>query len=72
MKIGVMSDTHSYLDPNIANYFEDCDEVWHLGDIGSMEVLESLEKQYKLRVVYGNIDDHLVRIATQESLVFEV
>ncbi|MFB6258974.1 MAG: metallophosphoesterase, partial [Flavobacteriales bacterium] len=55
-QIGLISDTHSHLDPRVHAYFEGLDEVWHAGDIGSIEVLEALEMRYKLRAVHGNID----------------
>ena len=60
-KIGLLSDTHSYLDDNIFKYFENVDEVWHAGDIGSMELVERLESFKPLRAVYGNIDDAKIR-----------
>ena len=41
-KIGIISDTHSYWDDKYLHYFEPCDEIWHAGDIGSMEVAERL------------------------------
>jgi putative phosphoesterase len=61
VKIGLLSDTHSYLDPKIYEYFKDVDEIWHAGDIGSMEIIDELRKFKPLRAVYGNIDDHLIR-----------
>ena len=60
-KIGLLSDTHGYLDDAIFKYFADVDEVWHAGDIGSMEVVEQLEKFKPLKAVYGNIDDAKIR-----------
>ena len=71
-RIGLLSDTHGYLDPKIWSYFADVDEVWHAGDIGDMATLEALEKYKILRIVYGNIDDHLVRSATKEFLRFKI
>lgn len=56
MKIGLISDTHGYLDQQVFHYFEDCDEIWHAGDIGSMEVAEQLEQFKPFRAVWGNID----------------
>ena len=41
-KIGIISDTHSYWDEKYLHYFEPCDEIWHAGDIGSVEVAEKL------------------------------
>lgn len=61
MRIGLLSDTHGYLDEKVFQYFEQCDEIWHAGDIGNMEVVDRLEAFRPLRAVYGNIDDHLMR-----------
>lgn len=60
-KIGILSDTHNYLDPKILRYFETCDEIWHAGDVGTMEVIEQLEAFRPLRVVAGNIDGSDIR-----------
>lgn len=57
MKIGLISDTHSYLDPTVFAHFKYCDEVWHAGDIGDAAVVNELEKFKPLRAVFGNIDD---------------
>ncbi len=61
ISIGLLSDTHSYLDPKVFEYFKDVDEIWHAGDIGSIEVTDKLKKFKPLRAVYGNIDDHILR-----------
>jgi hypothetical protein len=66
MKIGLLSDTHGYLDQSVFEYFKDCDEVWHGGDIGTLDVLEKLENFKPLRAVFGNIDGHEIRIRTKE------
>lgn len=57
MKIGLLSDTHSFLDPIIMEHFKACDEIWHAGDIGTSALADELEKFKPLRAVYGNIDD---------------
>ena len=44
MKIGLISDTHSYFDPQLRSYFSNCDEIWHAGDFGTLKVAEELEK----------------------------
>ena len=61
MRIGLMSDTHSFLDPKIYTYFADVDEIWHAGDVGSLEVIDELRKFKPLKGVYGNIDDYSIR-----------
>ncbi len=71
MKIGLISDTHGFLDPNVFNYFEDCDEIWHAGDIGSLEVLDHLESFKPTRSVFGNIDDRIIQERTIEDLIFD-
>ena len=61
-RIGLISDTHGHLDPRVMHHFQDCDEVWHAGDIGTVSVLEELEAFRTTRAVYGNIDGHELRI----------
>ncbi|WP_185211288.1 metallophosphoesterase family protein [Sphingobacterium mizutaii] len=70
MKIGLLSDTHGYLDDAVLKHFEKCDEIWHAGDFGSMEVIEKLEAFKPLRAVYGNIDDKDIRLKFPEHLRF--
>lgn len=70
MKIGLISDTHSYLDPKVFTYFKDCDEVWHAGDIGDATVANELEKFKPLRAVFGNIDDKAMQARYPEDLWF--
>ncbi|WP_053406000.1 metallophosphoesterase [Persicobacter sp. CCB-QB2] len=72
MKIGLLSDTHGFLDERVFEYFKDCDEVWHAGDIGDWELLEQLEDFKPLRAVYGNIDGGKLRQELPEDLFFEV
>ena len=64
-RIGLISDTHSHIDERILHYFDEVDEIWHAGDIGSMEVLEKLEAHKPTRAVYGNIDNAQIRSATE-------
>ena len=71
-KIGLLSDTHGYWDEKYETYFEECDEIWHAGDIGSMEIANKFEVLKPLRAVYGNIDDYKTRIAFPETLRFKV
>ena len=59
--IGLISDTHSYLDPQVFEYFKEVDEIWHIGDVGDVKVLEQLRAFKPLRGVYGNIDDREIR-----------
>src|SRR4028118_2148992 len=68
MRIGLLSDTHGFLDPAILDYFAECDEVWHAGDVGDVAILDTLESFRPLRVVYGNVDGTAVRHRASEEL----
>ena len=70
-KICIISDSHNYVDKNIINYIKKCDEVWHAGDIGNIQICESLKKYSLLRAVYGNIDNHEIRIEYPEFQFFQ-
>ncbi len=61
MKIGLLSDTHNYLDPRIPGYFSECDEIWHAGDFGTISIAEQLRNVAPVFGVYGNIDGEDVR-----------
>ena len=60
-KIGLLSDTHSYLHPKIFEHFKECDEIWHAGDIGNASIIDELAKFKPIRAVYGNIDGQEIR-----------
>lgn len=70
--IGLISDTHSYLDPKVFDHFADCDEIWHAGDIGEIQVADELANFKPFKAVYGNIDGGKVRITYPENLFFEI
>lgn len=61
IKIGLISDTHNFLDPQIEKYFSDRDEIWHAGDFGTIEIAEKLKNIAPVIGVYGNIDGQDVR-----------
>jgi len=71
MKIGILSDTHSFLHPKVFDFFAPCDEIYHAGDIGNMDVLQQLGQFKPLKAVYGNIDAANIRSKLQEHIVFE-
>ena len=71
MKIGLLSDTHGYLDPKVFDYFKAVDEIWHAGDIGTMEVLEELRSFKPTVAVWGNIDGGKLRVECKEGEIFE-
>ena len=68
-RIGIISDTHGFLDEAVFKHFENCDEVWHAGDFGDT-VVKRLKEEKKLRGVFGNIDDQEIRTEFPEQLVF--
>ena len=70
-RIGLLSDTHSFLHPSVFQYFEECDEIWHAGDIGDSSVVDRLEAFRPLRAVYGNIDDPAMQRRFPEDLRFD-
>ena len=72
IKIGLLSDTHGWVHPSLFEYFKECDEIWHAGDIGDRSVLDSLREFKPLRAVYGNIDDAALRRELSETLRFNV
>lgn len=61
IKIGLISDTHNYLDPQVAEYFSDRDEIWHAGDFGNVAIADELSKIAPVVGVYGNIDGQDIR-----------
>lgn len=61
IRIGLLSDTHGYLDERILNYCGPCDEIWHAGDIGNEETARELLRVKPLRAVHGNIDGMALR-----------
>lgn len=71
LEIGLISDTHGFLDPQVARAFADVDEIWHAGDFGAIEIAQQLAKIKPLRGVYGNIDDLGIRDKFAEDLRFQ-
>jgi len=70
LRIGLLSDTHSYIHPKIFGFFLECDEIWHAGDIGTMEVAGKLSSFKPLKAVYGNIDGQDIRIVYPKEIIF--
>jgi uncharacterized protein len=69
-RIALLSDTHSFLDPSLSKYFSDCHEIWHAGDIGTIETSDQLASIKPLRAVYGNIDGAILRRTFSKNLSF--
>lgn len=70
-RIGLLSDTHGFLDEAIFKHFENCDEIWHAGDFGDGVANRlNAESGRTVKGVYGNIDDASIRIEYPEQLVF--
>ena len=69
-RIGLLSDTHTYIHPRIFERFKDCDEIWHAGDIGNIATAKKLDDFKPLRAVFGNIDGQNLRQIYPETLIF--
>jgi putative phosphoesterase len=72
VRIGLLSDTHGMLDDRIFEHFVDCDEVWHAGDCGSMELVNSLSAFKPFRGVWGNVDGYDVRAVLAQHSKFTI
>jgi hypothetical protein len=70
-KIILLSDSHHSLDERIFPHLKECDEIWHAGDIGNLEVTDKLKTFAPLRAVWGNIDDHTARKEFREITYFK-
>ncbi|WP_282049413.1 metallophosphoesterase family protein [Maribacter aquivivus] len=66
-KILLLSDTHSHIDDAILKHVKWADEVWHAGDIGSLDVTDAIAKLKPLKGVHGNIDDHIIQKEFSEN-----
>ena len=70
-KILLLSDTHGHVDDHMIKYLKKSDEVWHAGDIGTTQVTDTILSLKPLRAVFGNIDNHELRLSFPEELLFE-
>jgi len=69
-RIGLIADTHNYLDSKVFEHFKDVDEIWHGGDFGTAAIADALKAFKPLRGVYGNIDGYDIRSVYPEELIF--
>lgn len=72
IKIGLISDSHSFLDERILHHLDAVDEIWHAGDIGDLSILDRLPKEKPYRIITGNIDDQMARQQYPDELLFNV
>lgn len=73
MRIALISDTHSYLGQDVIDQIQDCDEIWHGGDIGNIETADAIENiGPPVKMVWGNIDGRDLRITYPKDLIWEV
>lgn len=70
-KIALLSDTHGVLDSRFFPHFKDSDEIWHAGDIGSINIIDTLNEIAPTKAVYGNIDNHILRQSHKATLLFK-
>lgn len=69
-KIGLLSDTHGFINERLFDFFDKTDEIWHAGDIGNIKVAEKLSSFKLFKAVYGNIDGQDIRFAYPKDLRF--
>jgi len=69
-RIGLLSDTHGAISERTLRFFEHVDEIWHAGDIGTVELADQLERIKPFKAVYGNIDNHVLRRMYPENQRF--
>jgi putative phosphoesterase len=71
-RIGLISDTHNYLDEKVFEHFRNCDEIWHAGDFGNVGLAEKLVigTGLPLKGVYGNIDGYDIRSIYPQKLIW--
>ena len=72
MKIGILSDTHGYLDPKVLHHFQSCDQIWHAGDIGNCEIVKNLRDFKETKMVWGNIDGREIQALVPGYQFFEI
>ena len=70
-KISLLSDTHNDIDERFIPHLKDSDEIWHAGDIGSLDIYDKLNEISKVKAVYGNIDNHQIRITLASEVFFK-
>ena len=70
-RIGLLSDTHGYWDERYIKYLGECDEIWHAGDIGSLDLAMRLQEIAPFKAVFGNIDGRELRQLYSESLSWQ-
>ena len=70
-RITLLSDTHGELDKRFFPHFKESDEIWHAGDIGSIDIIDSLNTLAPVKAVFGNIDNHVIRRSFKSTLLFK-
>jgi putative phosphoesterase len=71
IKIGILSDTHGIFDEPLKQFFAGVDQIWHAGDIGSLELADRIAAFKPLRAVHGNIDAEPTRREFPAFQLFE-
>jgi len=68
MKIGIISDTHNFLDPKVPQLFAGVDHILHAGDIGLPWLILELEAIAPVTAVLGNTDDSRLSFKEAETI----
>lgn len=72
LKVGLLSDTHGYFDAKMKGFLWNVDEIWHAGDIGTLDLLDQMNNVAPVKAVYGNIDNHSIRQELRITEIFKV
>lgn len=70
IRVGLLSDTHGFLDDSILKHFEKCNEIWHAGDFGNAAIAENLNAFKPLKGVFGNVDGYDIRSVYPQNLLW--
>ena len=70
-RIGLLSDTHGFINPRVSDFFMHCDEIWHAGDIGNIETADKIAEIKPFKAVFGNIDGSQLRSSFKEAEIFK-
>ncbi len=71
-RIGLLSDTHGSIPSKAFEFFKDCDQILHAGDIGDVNVVDQLKSFKPFSAVYGNIDGNEIRTLYPENQLFTI
>ena len=72
LRVGVISDTHGLLRPEVFEAFHDVSHILHAGDVEDPLILTELAALAPVTAVWGNMDGQEIRAVTQEEVALEL